>query len=314
MPVNIDETLRNKIVNDATALLRSYAEKRGRNAMLAETAVTEGKAFTDTEALSGKLIDLVANSPDELLAQLNGRTIKRFDGAMTTLALDMPERVAIEMTARERFLSRIVQPDAFFLLLIIGVLGLYTEFTHPGLILPGVVGGIALVLALFAMHILPVNFAGLLLILLALAMLIMEAMFTSHGVLAVGGIVAMLLGSLMLIRSPLTNAGVSLSVALGVTIPAAVLTVLLMRLVLGSRRWRQSTGLEQMVGAHAEVTEAIETPAGEGAYTGMVRVQGELWRAVCPQKLPAGTHVRVEEVSGLTVRVAPEDEPLVKHA
>ena len=256
-PITVDPTLEKKIMNDATAFLRSYAEKRGRNPALAETAVTDGKAFTDDEALQGKLIDLIAKSPEDLLAQLDGRTITRFDGSTTKLDLHNPQLVTVGMSARERFLARIVQPDMFFILLIAGVLGLYAEFTHPGMVLPGVVGGIAMILALFAMHILPVNFAGLLLIVAALALFILEAKYTSHGVLAVGGVVAMLLGALMLIRSPLTGAGVSLGVALGVTLPFAVLTILLMRLVLRTRGWKQTTGREQLTGAAAEVTEAI---------------------------------------------------------
>jgi len=303
-PLNIDETLKKKILNDATAYLRSYAGKRGRNVSLAETAVTEGKAFTDAEALDGKLVDLIANSPEDLLGKLDGRALTRFDGSTTQLALRDPQRIVVEMTARQRFLSRIVQPDAFFILLIVGVLGLYAEFTNPGMILPGVVGAISLVLALFAMHILPVNFAGLLLIVVALALFVLEANFTSHGVLAVGGVVAMLLGALMLIRSPITGAGVSLGVALGVTAPAAAVTFFLMRLVFRSRKWKHSTGTEQMVGATAEVTEAVETPAGEGAFTGMVLIQGELWRAMAHQTIPAGARVRVVRITGLTVHVA----------
>ena len=191
----------------------------------------------------------------------------------------------MEMSARERFLARIVQPDAFFILLIAGVLGLYTEFTHPGMIAPGVIGAIALVLALFAMHILPVNFAGLLLIVVALGLFILEAKYTSHGVLAAGGIVAMLLGALMLIRSPITGAGVSLGVALGVTLPCALVTIFLMRLVLRSRSWKQSTGTQQLLGEEAEVTDPITAAAAPGApaaFQGMVRLHGELWRAVAP--------------------------------
>ena len=183
---------------------------RGRNVALAETAITDAKAFTEQEALDGRLCDLVASSREALLAELDGRTIPRFDGATTRLALGNPEVVAIDMTARQRFLARIVQPDVFFILLLAGVLGLYTEFTHPGLVAPGVVGGIALLLALFAMHILPINLTGLLLIGLAMALFILEAKYTSHGVLGAGGVVAMLLGALLLVRSPLTGAGVSL--------------------------------------------------------------------------------------------------------
>jgi membrane-bound serine protease (ClpP class) len=308
VPLNVDDTLKKKILNDATAFLRSYSGKRGRNVAVAETAVTDGKAFTETEALDQKLVDIVANSPADLFSKLNGQTIKRFDGSSTRLDLNNPQVVALEMSARERFLSRIVQPDVFFILLIAGVLGLYVEFTHPGMIAPGVIGAIALVLALFAMHILPVNFAGLLLIVVALGLFILEAKYTSHGVLAVGGIVAMLLGAFMLIRSPLTGAGVSFGVALGVTLPCAAVTVFLMRLVLRSRSWKQSTGSEQLVGTEAEVTEAIAPVAGEGAtpsFQGMVRMRGELWRAVAPVAIAAGAQVRVVRVSGLTVHVTP---------
>ena len=307
-PISVDDTLKKKILNDATAFLRSYSAKRGRNVALAETAVTDGKAFTDTEALDGKLVDLIANSPDDLLAKLDGRTITRFDGSTTVLALRDPEIIPLELSARQRFLSRIVQPDVFFILLIVGVLGLYVEFTHPGAVAPGVIGAIAAVLALFAMHILPVNFAGLLLIAAAMAMFILEAKFTSHGVLAIGGVIAMLLGAMMLIRSPLTGAGVSLGVALGVTAPAAVVTIFLMRLVLRSRQWKQSTGVAQLIGSAAEVTEALETPAGEGLFSGMVRLHGELWRAMARQTIPAGARVQVLRVAGLTVHVVPAGE------
>ena len=141
--MQIDETLRKKIVNDATAYLRSYTIKRGRNADLAETAVTDAKAFSDKEALDGKLVDIVTGSKEDLLAQLNGRTITRLDGSKMVLALPHPVVIAREMTGREKFLQRIVQPDAFFILLMIGVLGLYVEFTHPGVFAPGVIGGIA---------------------------------------------------------------------------------------------------------------------------------------------------------------------------
>lgn len=320
VPLNVDEVLKKKILNDATAFLRSYAGKRGRNVELAETAVTDGKAFTETESLNGKLIDLVANSREDLLAKLNGQSIKRFDGSETRLNLNNPEVVTVNMSARERFLSRIVQPDVFFILLIAGTIGLYVEFTHPGMIAPGVIGAIALVLALFAMHILPVNFAGLLLIIVAMGLFILEAKYTSHGVLAAGGIIAMLLGAFMLIRSPITGAGVSLGVALGVTAPAALVTILLMRLVLRSREWKQSAGAEQLVGAPAEATEAFapvggqpggQTASGQTApstapsFQGMVRLRGELWRAVATVAIPAGAQVRVVRVSGLTVHVTP---------
>jgi len=299
-PVAIDETLRRKITNDAQAFLRSFAEKRGRNPKLAETAVTDAKAFTEKEALDGKLIDLIANSEDDLLRQLNGREITRFDGSKVKLALANPVRIPFELSARQKFLSRIVEPDVFFILLILGVLGLYTEFTHPGVIAPGVVGGICMVLALYAMHILPVNLAGVFLILLALALFILEAKFTSHGVLAAGGIISMLLGAMFLIRSPLTPGGVSLGVALAVTLPFAVLTVFLMRLVLRSRSWKNQTGREEMIGAQGTVV--TELPVGA---EGMIRIHGELWRAISNQPVPEGKPVRVVKMDGLKLYVEP---------
>ncbi|MFZ0579908.1 MAG: nodulation protein NfeD [Candidatus Acidiferrales bacterium] len=302
-PVQIDETLRKKIVNDATAYLRSYTTKRGRNADLAETAVTEAKAFSDKEALDGKLVDIVTGSKEDLVAQLNGRTITRLDGTKMVLALQHPVTVARDMTGRERFLARIVQPDAFFILLVIGVLGLYVEFTHPGVFAPGVIGGIALLLALFAMHLLPINFAGLLLIALAFALFVLEAKFPTHGVLGAGGVVAMILGALFLVRSPLTGMGVSLWTAVAVVIPFGIIVIILMRLVLRSRHWKVSTGKEEMVGEVGEVREALGSADGVGT----VFVHGELWRAATPSgaSIPAGARVRVKKVKGLTLEVEP---------
>jgi membrane-bound serine protease (ClpP class) len=298
--LQVDETMKRKILNDALAFLRSYAEKRGRNATLAETAVTDAKAFTDKEALDGKLIDLVAPTTDDLLRQLDGRQITRFDGTKTKLSLSNAKLTPFELSGRQKFLARIVEPDVFFILLIIGVLGLYTEFTHPGVIAPGVVGGICTVLALYAMHLLPVNIAGVLLILLAIALFILEAKYTSHGVLLAGGIVAMLLGAMFLIRSPLTAGGVSLGVALAVTLPFALLCVILMRLVLRSRKWKSTTGREEMIGSQGVVV----APVGDGAE-GMIRVHGELWRAFSSAPLTEGKPVRVVRIDGLKLYVEP---------
>src|SRR5580693_7495634 len=283
-PVQIDDTLHKKIVNEATAYLRSYVTQRGRNAELAATAVTDAKAFSEKEALDGKLVDLVAANREDLLAKLNGRSVTRLDGTKLQLALSQPVVVPHEMTGREKFLTRIVQPDVFFILLIVGVLGLYVEFSHPGMFAPGVIGGIALVLALFAMHMLPVNFTGLLLIIVAF----------------------------MLIRSPFTGMGVSLSTALGVALPFAVIIVILMRLVLRSRNWKQTTGKEELVGEEAEVTETVE--AGNAA--GMVFVHGELWRAAAPAgvSIPKGARVRVRKVKGLTLEVEPAHAPHPAHS
>ena len=300
-PVKIDDTLARKIMNEATAYLRSYASRRGRNVSLAVTAVTDAKAFSEKEALDGHLIDLVAPNTEALLAQLNGRTITRLDGSQQTLQLPDPVVELHLMSGRERILDRIVQPDAFFILLIVGVLGLYVEFTHPGLFAPGVIGGIALLLALFAMHMLPVNFAGFLLIVLALILFVLEAKFPTHGILGVGGAIAMLFGALMLIRSPITPGGVHVSTALAVTIPVALIAIFLMRLVLRSFRWKPTTGVEQLVGSVGQMMEPVESPGANG----MVLVHGELWRAAANESIPKGTRVRVSRVDGLTLTVEP---------
>jgi membrane-bound serine protease (ClpP class) len=298
--IGIDETLRRKIMNDTQAFLRSFTEKRGRNPALAETAVTEAKAFTAEESLKGNLIDLVADSPEELLRKLNGREVSRFNGTKVKLELANPVQQEFALSMRQAFLARIVEPDAFFLLLIVGALGLYTEFTHPGMVAPGVVGAISMVLALYAMHLLPVNLAGVLLILVGITLFVLEAKYTSHGVLLVGGIVAMVLGALFLVRSPLTAGGVSLGIALAVTLPFALISVILTRLVLRSRKWKPQTGVEGMIGHPGTVVEAISAGA-----EGMVRVQSELWRASAAQAIPEGTVVRVLSVQGLKVVVEP---------
>jgi membrane-bound serine protease (ClpP class) len=285
--------------------LRSYASRRGRNVGLAETAITEAKAFTEQEALDGDLIDLVADSRDALVAMLDGRTIARFDGRTSRLDLRNPEMVSLEMSARQRFLARIVQPDAFFILLMVGVIGLYVEFTNPGLVAPGVVGGIALVLALFAMQMLPINAAGLLLLVLACALFVLEVTYAGHGILGAGGVIAMLLGALMLVRSPLTGAGVSLGAALGATLPFALITTLLMRLVVRSRTWLPQTGVEALIDDVGNVTEAIDGGADSRVPRGIVLVRGELWRAASTAAIPKGTPIRVVRVDGLTLWVEP---------
>jgi membrane-bound serine protease (ClpP class) len=308
-PVTVDETLKKKILNDATAYLRSYADRRGRNVQLAETAIIDAKAFTEREARDGRLCDLIVNSRQALLAELNGRTITRFDGRTSQLVLPHPEITAVHMSARQRVLARIVQPDVFFILLLVGVLGLYVEFTHPGLVAPGVLGGIALLLALFAMHVLPINLTGLLLLMLAIALFLLEVKYTGHGILGVGGVLAMLLGALLLVRSPLTGAGVSLGVAVGATLPFAVLTIVLMRLVLQSRAWTPQTGVEELRHEVGDVAEPIVGGAADDRGRGLVLVRGELWRATATTAIPKGARVRIVRVEGLTLYVEPVHAP-----
>lgn len=296
----MDEVLRRKINNDATAFLRSFTTKRGRNTKVAETAITDARAWTAQEALDNHLIDIIAENKEQLLHDLNGREITLFSGNKLRLSLENYKLVDFQLSARERFLSRIADPNVFFLLLLVGGLGLYTEFTHPGAVAPGVFGGICLLLALYAMQILPVNIAGVLLILLAMALFILEAKSSAHGVLLIGGIISMLLGAMFLIRSPLTPAGVSFGVALAATIPFAFLTVFLMRLVLKSRRWKTATGKEVLIGEEGVVTAALAAHSD-----GMIRIHGELWRAVSAEDVPVGKRVRVLRMDGLRLEVEP---------
>ncbi len=310
-PVKVNPTLNRKIVQDTLAFLRSYVGQRGRNVALAEAAVTNATAYSAKEALKGNLINLIANSESSLLKQLNGMTITRFDGSKTTLQLSHPEIINVTMSVREQFLSHIVQPDVFFLLLIVGVLGLYAEFIHPGLVAPGVIGAICLVLALFAMHLLPVTATGLLLILLAITLFVLEAKFAGHGILGIGGAISLVLGGVMLVRSPLTGGGVGLSVAFGVALPFAVFFILLARLMLRSHAWKAVIGTESMVGVIGEVTEPVLREKGPG----MIFVNGELWRAVRADadgtgaSIPKGAWVRVVKVEGLTLYVEPSAVP-----
>ncbi|HEY1423824.1 MAG TPA: nodulation protein NfeD [Candidatus Acidoferrum sp.] len=298
--IGVDETLRKKIMNDAMAFLRSYSEKRGRNAKLAETAVTDAKAFTEQESLDGKLIDYVASTPEELLRNLDGKTITRFDGTKTTLALTNYRRASFELSVRQKFLARIVEPDMFFLLLILGTLGLYAEFTHPGAVVPGVVGGICAVLALYAMHLLPVNVAGVLLIVISVTLFVLEAKYTSHGILLAGGIIAMLFGAIFLIRSPLTPGGVSLGMAIAVTLPFALLSVFLTRSVLRSRKWKPAVGSEELL-----TEQGIAIAGLQSGVAGMIRIHGEMWRGLADQDIAVGAAVRVRKIEGLTLHVEP---------
>jgi membrane-bound serine protease (ClpP class) len=263
--------------------------------------VTEAKSFTDQEALAAKLIDGIFPSRDELLRGLAERGVKRFDGREETLALAGATITPFEMTARQRFLAAIIDPNVAFLLLVFGVLGIYIEFNHPGAILPGVAGGICLLLALFALNVLPVNTVGVLLIALAFALFILEAKFASHGILGAGGVVAMVIGALMLIESPpIPELRVKWEIALGVAVPFAIIIVVLLRSVIRSRLWPRAVGREALVGAVGEVREDIE--AGK---KGLVLVQGELWRAASVQRLRAGESVRVVAVDGLMLQVEP---------
>ncbi len=295
---NIGQVMETKLENDAAAYIRSLADRRGRNSKLAEQGVRESKSFTDQESLDGKLIDAIANTPREIFTKFDGRPVKRFDGSTATLRLADAVVQPYVMTAREKFLFYIVDPNVAFILAVLGVILLYVEFTHPGMIAPGVVGAIAVVLALFAFHLLPVNYAGVTLILLALLLFALEAKVGSHGVLAAGGVVSMVIGSLILIDSPWPGARIRLATSLSVTVPVAVITVILLRYALEARRQKAVTGDVGMIDS-VGVAETDLDPRGK------ILVRGELWDARAPGKVSRGSRVRVRQIDGLTLVVEP---------
>lgn len=300
-PMKIGKTMETKIENDSAAYIRSIADRRGRNAKLAEEGVRESKSFTEKEALSDHLIDAIANTPQDIFKEFDGKTIQRFNGGTTTLHLADAQIEPYVMTGREKFLYYIVDPNIAFLIGALGIACLYLEFTHPGLILPGVVGAICVILALFAFHLLPINYIGVLLIVLALVLFALEVTVTSHGVLAAGGIVSMVIGALILVDSPWPAARIHLSTALSVTIPLAVITVILVRLALAAQRRKVVTGDAGMVGL-------IGTAQTDLAPAGKVLVRGEIWDARTAQKIPVGARVRVKEVQGFTLVVEPDSD------
>jgi membrane-bound serine protease (ClpP class) len=295
------ETMTKKAASDAAAYARTLADARGRNSTLAAEAVTESRAFTDREALAAKppLVDLSAKNVDDLLRQLDGRTIRRFDGRTATLETTDIVVERSEMTRRQHFLSAIAHPQIAYLFLTLGMLGLTVELWNPGAIFPGVAGAVCLLLAFFAFQVLPVNTIGLLLLLLGMALLVLELKVPSVGALGIGGTISLLVGSLMLTREvPGVRVGYGVIVPAVLTLAAIVL--FLGRLGLAAQRLKATTGAEGLVGERGSTLTAIGPEA-----PGQVRVHGEIWRATSPVALDRGRTVRVTKVDGLTLVVEP---------
>jgi membrane-bound serine protease (ClpP class) len=298
----MDDVMKQKVENDLAALMRSVASRRGRNVDIAESGVRESKSFTEQEALSKKLIDYVASSEDDLFRQIAAHPIKRFDGKTITLNIvDQPIRT-FEMTLKQRILDRLMDPNVAFILLAVGLLSLYVEFNHPGAVLPGTVGVIFILLAAFALNLLPVRFAALALIATSFILFALEAKFASHGVLTTGGIVLLTLGGLLLVDAPIPEMQVHLLTALAVSIPLGVITAFLMSIALRARRNKVVTGTEGLIG---EVGVA-RTPI---APRGTVFVHGEIWNATSPKPIEAGSRVVVRGIVGLELEVMPLTSP-----
>ncbi|HVP43920.1 MAG TPA: nodulation protein NfeD [Terriglobales bacterium] len=293
-----DDVMKTKVENDTAAWMRSFVSKRGRNVEAAESAVRQSKSWTEQEALKEHLIDYVAPNEAELLKLLDGKTVTRFNGTTAVLHTAGQAVVEYDMSLKQRILAWMMDPNVAFIIFAIGMLALYVEFNHPGAVAPGVVGFICILLALFALNILPTRFAALALIVGAFVLFALEAKFQSHGVLAVGGIALMVLGAMLLVDGPIPEMRVKLVTALAVSIPLAGITVFLMTLVLRARRNKVVTGEQGLVGTVGVVRSPL-TPQGK------VFVNGELWDAYSTAPVQLGEQVRVVRVDGLALEVEP---------
>ena len=297
----VDKESMKKIENDAAAFARTIALERGRNAEWAEKAVRQSVSITEREAVKLKVVDLVADSLPDLLEKIDGRPVKTAKGPVT-LATRGASLKPIEIGFRDRLLNVITDPNVAYVLMMLGMLGLFFELSNPGVILPGVIGGISLILAFFALQTLPINYAGLLLIIFGVVLLIAEIKVVSHGVLAVGGIVALALGSIMLFDAP----ELDLRVSWAVIAPTVGITACVFLFMIGAGvralRARSAVGALALVGQLGVAREAL-SPEGQ------VQVAGELWRAVTRSApVAAGARVRVVDVQGLTLTVEPAGE------
>jgi membrane-bound serine protease (ClpP class) len=298
----MDPVMKQKVENDAAAYLRSICTKRGRNSALAETAVRESKSFTEREALDQHLVDLIASSDADLLAALDGRTITRFDGSKVIVHTRGASIEVYQRTLRQRIIAAIADPNIALVLLVLGALGIYVEFSSPGLIAPGVIGAILALLGLSALSVLPINWLGAGLLILALALFVLEAKFTSHGILGIGGAVAMVLGAVILVNGPIPEMRIRWSTAIGLALPFSAITLLLLSLVVSARRHKVETGVEGMIG----VTGSAIT---ELSPEGKVLVRGEYWDAVALRPVTAGARVRITAVDKLKLTVEPVPDP-----
>src|SRR5579872_867122 len=299
MGEQMDPGMRSKVENDASAWIRSIVIKRGHNAELAEETIRKAKAFTEKEALDNHLVDLIQPDEAQLFTALDGREVTRFDGRKEILHTAGAQVILYRPSARERIISTVADPNIAFILLVLGALGIYLEFSMPGLIVPGIAGGILALLGLSGLAVLPINWIGAALLILGVAMFILEAKFATHGVLGGGGTIALVLGALLLINGP-PEVRIHLSTALAVALPFALITMFLVTLVVKARA---SKALMSDGGLLDEIGEA-RTPL---APAGKVFVHGEYWDAVSSAHVDAGREVRVVGVDGMKLRVEPAE-------
>jgi membrane-bound serine protease (ClpP class) len=294
----MDAVMKQKVENDAAALMRSVVTRRGRNEQAAEKTVRESVSYTDREALDLHLIELIAADPPALLKQLEGREITRFDGRKQTLHFADGLIEQYRPSLKQRIMLAIADPNIALLLLVTGALCMYIEFSSPGLVAPGVIGAIAVLLALSALSLFPIDWLGAALMILALAFFILEAKFATHGILTTGGAIAMLLGAMMLIDTSSPELRIRLGTALALTVPFALITSFILSLAMRARRNKVTTGIEGMIGQPA-------IAAGELNPAGTVKIHGEYWNARAAGHVSANARVRVARIDGLTLYVEP---------
>jgi membrane-bound serine protease (ClpP class) len=296
----LDETMAKKMASDTASYARALATQRKRNLSLIELAVTESRSYTDQEAIGATppLIDVIANVVADLVRKIDGRTINRFDGRSQVLHLAGATTVPVAMTWGQRVLSTVAHPQIAYLLLTLGMLGLTVEFWNPGSIFPGVAGGISLLLAFFALQVLPVSYSGILLIMLGIMLLILEVKVTSFGLLGAGGVIALFFGSLMLIDSPLPEMQIGLRTIVPMTLATAGIILFLVRLAVNAQRLPAVTGAAGMIQETGEALTSIDAGG-----VGRVRAHGEIWTATAEGAVSAGDHVQVVAVKGLLLTV-----------
>jgi membrane-bound serine protease (ClpP class) len=295
-----DATMTQKIENDTEAFLRSYVTRRNRNAEAAEAAVHSSHSYTAEEALSQHLIDQISNSDAQLLAAIDGHEITRMDGTKLVLHLAGAHIEVLQPTLRERLLGWLVDPNIALLMLVGGALLIYLEFNTPGTIVPGALGTLMVLLAIFGLNLLPIRYTAVLLLVAALALLLLEAKFGGHGALAIAGIVCLTFGTLTLVAAPVPEMGISPLVAIGVSAAFGGITVFLIRLAIRARRIKSRLGVDALIGSRASAMEPL-TPEGH------VLVEGEIWRAVASEPVSTGSQLRVVGHDQYLLRVAPVD-------
>ena len=296
----MDDTMAKKVASDTASYGRTLAQQRKRNAVLVEQGVVDSRSYTEQEALGAQppLVDVIASDVHDLLAKIDGRTILRFDGSNETVHVAGATIESVEMTWGQKVLSAVAHPQIAYLLLTLGMLGLTVEFWNPGAIFPGVAGGICLLLAFFALQVLPISYTGVLLILLGIVLLILEVKVTSFGVLAVGGVASIFFGSLMLIDSPLPEMQIGMRLILPITLSISGIVLFLVQLAVRAQKQRPVTGEAGMIDKTGHAITSIE-PGG----VGRVQTHGEIWTATADESIAAGEGIQVVGVKGLLLTV-----------